>query len=76
MRERVQRNGMIDIWRFIFALLIMGHHMYHLDIGESYLFQSAWIYVEFFFMLSGYFTAKHFLRPLPAGTAWMWSSAR
>ena len=61
MRERVQRNGMIDIWRFIFALLIMGHHMYHLDIGESYLFQSAWIYVEFFFMLSGYFTAKHFL---------------
>lgn len=54
------RNGMVDIWRFVFCLLIMAHHMYHIGIERIYPFQSAWIYVEFFFILSGYFTGKHF----------------
>lgn len=33
----------------------MAHHLY-----ISFLFADAWIYVEFFFILSGYFTMKHY----------------
>ena len=51
----MKRNGMVDIYRLLFIFLIMAHHLY-LDIP----FASAWVYVEFFFILSGYFTMKHY----------------
>jgi peptidoglycan/LPS O-acetylase OafA/YrhL len=50
------RIGMVDIYRLLFIFLIMKHHLY-IPGGH---FQSAWIYVEFFFILTGYFTALHF----------------
>ncbi len=51
----MKRNGMVDIYRLIFILLIMTHHLY-----ISGPFESAWIYVEFFFILTGYYTMKHY----------------
>lgn len=52
----MKRNGMVDIYRLLFIFLIMAHHLY-----LSFLFADAWIYVEFFFILSGYFTMKHYV---------------
>lgn len=46
---------MVDIYRLVFIFLIMAHHLY-----LNSPFASAWIYVEFFFILSGYYTMKHY----------------
>lgn len=51
----MKRSGIVDIYRLLFIFLIMAHHLY-----ISSLFANAWIYVEFFFILSGYFTMKHY----------------
>lgn len=55
------RMGMVDCWRFIFSILVMTHHLhvFGLKAGE-YPFYFAWIYVEFFFVLTGYYTTRHF----------------
>lgn len=60
--EKIQHSkmGMIEVWRFLFMLLIMAHHMYHLGLKGGYLFRGAWVYVEFFFILTGGFTLRHF----------------
>lgn len=57
------RNTVLDLWRFIFALLIMTHHLYHIgwSYEDPYHWFLAWIFVEFFFILTGYLTCKHFL---------------
>ena len=55
-----ERIGVVGIWRFVFSLLIMRFHLYNLHITDDESFSYAWIYVEFFFILTGYFTAKHF----------------
>ncbi len=54
------KNGTIEISRFVAILLIMAHHTYHIGLGTAHPFDLAWIFVEFFFILSGYFTVKHF----------------
>lgn len=53
-----QKNQYIEISRFIGAIIIVCHHSYIL--GERIKFVGGWIFVEFFFMLTGYFTAAHF----------------
>lgn len=53
-----QKNPYIEISRFIGAIIIVCHHSYIL--GERIKFVGGWIFVEFFFMLTGYFTAAHF----------------
>ena len=53
------RSGCIDIIRFIGALLIMAHHMYNIGL-QYYPFWDCWIYTEFFLLITGYYTAKHF----------------
>lgn len=55
------KNGMIEIWRFVAAIMIMLCHLYFGEKG-LYPFCETWIFVEFFFILSGYFTAKHFAK--------------
>ena len=50
-------KGMIDLYRIVAILLIMKHHLYI----EGGRFQSAWIYVEFFFILTGCLAAKKFV---------------
>lgn len=58
------RQSIVDLWRFIASLLIMSFHVWagyiYISSGVEYPFQTAWIYVEFFFILSGYFTILHF----------------
>lgn len=54
-----KRMGIVDLWKFIACILVMSHHvaviLFHND-----MFTEGWIYVEFFFILTGYFTMKHF----------------
>ena len=56
----LERNRMCDFLRFLCALLIMAFHLSLLGAEEGYPFSEAWIFVEFFFLLSGYYTARHF----------------
>lgn len=48
------RNGNIELIRFLAAILIMLCHL-SLDF-----FQTSWIYVEVFLIITGYYTARHF----------------
>ena len=52
-----KRNQSIEVCRFVAALLILCHHS-RLLTGRT-LFVGGWVFVEFFFMLTGYFTARH-----------------
>lgn len=53
------RSSNIDLAKFFSALIIMTYHLYMLG-GANYPFYKAWIYVEFFLIITGYFTVKHF----------------
>lgn len=51
------RSGEIDIFRFLFAVMIMIYHF-----GSKYdhvIFRYGYIGVEFFFIVTGYLTAMH-----------------
>ena len=54
-----RKNSTIEIWRFVASLLIMATHMYHFGI-DNYYFRETWIFVEFFLIITGYYTAVHF----------------
>ena len=47
-----KRNSYIELERFLAALGILFYHVGFM--------KSGWIFVEFFFMLSGYFAMRHF----------------
>lgn len=61
MKDRLSN---IDLWKFIASIFIMIHHLYIFGepFNSDYYGRMAWIYVEFFFMLTGYFTYKHFAK--------------
>ena len=54
-----KRYAVVDIWKFVFAILFMFLHLRHLGFGTNY-FSTAGIYVEFFYIVTGYFTMQHF----------------
>lgn len=57
------RNSFIDIEKFIASLVIMAIHTYLLYHGDGILpfsANDAWVFVEFFIFITGYYTAKHF----------------
>lgn len=56
-KGRDARNGTIELWRFVFALLIVFCHGELLGAGKL-LFPSGAIGVEFFFLVSGFLMAK------------------
>ena len=59
------RMAIVDLWKFIAAVMIMIHHLYYLSPAfeeKDYPGYFSWIYVEFFFILTGYFTYRHFER--------------
>lgn len=56
---RNSRCGNVDLAKFIGALLIMSHHLFLIGLSD-YKFRNSWIYVEFFLIITGYYTAKHF----------------
>ena len=49
-----QRNHMIDLWRFVFSIIILIHHTRFLIGDENCLFLGGSLAVEFFFLVSGY----------------------
>ncbi len=53
-----QRNYMVDLCRFIAALMIM---FCHLDLVGAQAYPT-YMFVDFFFILSGYFTVQHFAK--------------
>lgn len=55
------RNSILELWRFIAALLIMATHMYNFGY-DNYYFRETWMYVEMFLMISGFYIAKHYDR--------------
>lgn len=55
----MKRNSVLDMWRFIGSIVILLFHSGILGITDHH-FQSGWIFVEFFYMITGYYTYKHF----------------
>ncbi len=51
----------IELSRLIGIFMIMGHHLYMIGFSDEYLFKNCWVWVDFFYILSGAFTYKHFL---------------
>lgn len=58
-----QRNQLVEVCRFVAAMLIVCHHSNVL--GARSHFVGGWVFVEFFFLLTGYFTALHVTRSMP-----------
>lgn len=60
------RNPNIELCRFIAAIVIAFHHTEKIGGHEFFdayrIAPGGWIFVEFFFILSGYFMTKHFER--------------
>lgn len=56
------KNGIIELYRFISAIIIMVLHSYHLNNITGYPCKGGYIFVEAFFALTGYFTYFHFMR--------------
>lgn len=55
------RFASVDLWKFMASIFIMIQHTYQIGgMGREYHFYSAYIYVEFFYMITGYLTMKHF----------------
>ena len=57
---RKGRLGAVDLTRFIMILLIMAHHLYLFGYSDDYLGESCWAWVDYFFILTGYFTMQHY----------------
>ena len=52
--ERANRNPSIDIWKFVFAIVILIHHGRKLRGDDVCIFLGGSIGVEFFFIVSGF----------------------
>lgn len=62
--KHMLRDGKIELMRFLASLMIMCDHMGIIGLKElNRPFRGTWIYVEFFLILSGFFTANHFAKP-------------
>lgn len=57
-----ERNSAVELWRLVAITLIMIHHMYCLGFDNTSMPFYMGVFVESFFMLTGYFTMKHFDR--------------
>lgn len=59
--KTIRRND-IEIMRFLSSIIIMIFHGYYYGLGYSkHIMGGGWIFVELFFLLTGYFTAAHFI---------------
>lgn len=57
--KRLKRNSILGLWKFIAALLILGHHANIFWSDGNYPAHGGYIYVEFFFLLSGYYFMRY-----------------
>lgn len=61
-RTAPQRNGKIELMRFVFSVIIAGYHLGCSLNFDRELFQKGYLAVEFFFMVSGFLLAKSLVR--------------
>lgn len=54
--------SMVELTRFVGMLLIMSHHLYHIGYKGNYTFKNCWVWVDFYFILTGAFTARHYAK--------------
>ncbi len=52
-----KRNPYIELWRFFAGMCIAVYHFEWIYIGNPVLFQHFYVWVEFFFIISGFFLA-------------------
>lgn len=57
---RQARYDIVGLLRFLGMLFVMTHHLYVLGFSGNYLWYSSWPWVDYFYILTGFFTAKHF----------------
>ena len=50
----------IELCRFVGAIIILCHHSYTLM--DRTIFLGGWAFVEFYFILTGYYTTSHFVK--------------
>lgn len=61
MKNKISRNSTADLWKCVASLIILIHHSYQTGIEQgSYPFSTGYLFVEFFFLLTGFYTATHF----------------
>ena len=53
--KKKRKNVYVELCRFLACCIIFSFH------SQGGMFISGWIFVEYFFMLSGYFAAKHII---------------
>ena len=56
----MKKNVFLELLRFLAATIIIGYH-------TKYVFHSGWIFVEFFFIISGFFAYKKVLQYRESG---------
>lgn len=62
------RNAELDFWKFFAIIIIVLHHSYMVLEEKKVIFEQGSIFVEFFFMVSGYFMALSASKKPPAET--------
>ncbi len=58
----MKKNVFLELLRFLAATIIVGYH-------TKYIFHSGWIFVEFFFIISGFFAYKKVLQYKESGNS-------
>lgn len=73
-----KRNGAIDFWRFVFAVILVIHHSHMIEINlirpeeeTIFPFQVGSLAVEFFLLTSGFLFAKS-MNKNPANSSLSW----
>ncbi len=63
MKKEQTRNGIISLWKFIFAIVIAFFHtnQFYLDYASP-IFRWGYIAVEFYFIVTGFYFAKKVLK--------------
>lgn len=51
----------VELMRFVGILLIMMHHCYILGYSGAYPGYNCWVWVDFYFILTGAFTYRHYI---------------
>ncbi len=54
------RNAIVDIFRFIFCVIIMTSHSVVFGMKGDFPFSVVGTFVEFFYILTGFYTCRHF----------------
>lgn len=58
----IRRNGAVDFWKFVFAVVIMCFHSLYFAGSEKYIFFDGANMVEYFFLVSGFLMAASVMK--------------